>query len=74
MSLAKKRVSRNSSKIQPFIENSKIVVKSETSSNNKIDKNSFNLLHVIGKGGFSKVWVVQSKQTRKLYAMKEMSK
>jgi len=29
---------------------------------------------VIGKGGFGKVWKVESKKDRKLYAMKEMSK
>jgi len=30
--------------------------------------------YVIGKGGFGKVWKVESKKDRKLYAMKEMSK
>jgi serine/threonine protein kinase len=29
---------------------------------------------VIGKGGFGKVWKVQSKKDRKTYAMKEMGK
>ena len=30
--------------------------------------------YVIGKGGFGKVWKVESKKDRKLYAKKEMSK
>jgi serine/threonine protein kinase len=29
---------------------------------------------VIGKGGFGRVWKVESKKTRTFYAMKEMSK
>jgi len=31
-------------------------------------------MFVVGKGGFGKVWKVEYKKTRKLYAMKEMSK
>ena len=34
----------------------------------------FNLLEVIGTGGFGKVWKVFEKETKKLYAMKEMNK
>ena len=29
---------------------------------------------VVGKGGFGKVWKVEFKKTRQLFAMKEMSK
>ena len=29
---------------------------------------------MIGKGGFGKVWKVESKKDKRLYAMKEMSK
>lgn len=29
---------------------------------------------MIGKGGFGKVWKVEAKKSRKVYAMKEMSK
>ena len=39
-----------------------------------IFKNQFVFHYVIGKGGFGKVWKVESKKDRKLYAMKEMSK
>ena len=33
-------------------------------------KNMFNLHYVIGKGGFGKVWKVDSKKTGKTFAMK----
>ena len=39
-----------------------------------ISKNNFAFLYVIGKGGFGRVWKIQSKQTKALYALKEMSK
>ncbi len=29
---------------------------------------------MVGRGGFGKVWKVEKKKTKKLYAMKEMSK
>lgn len=32
------------------------------------------MLYVIGKGGFGKVWKVESKKNKQLYALKEMSK
>ncbi len=40
----------------------------------KIDRNSFNILSLIGTGGFSKVWEVKWKKNGKTFAMKEMSK
>jgi len=36
--------------------------------------NNFARHYVIGKGGFGKVWKVERKKTKALYAMKEMSK
>ena len=39
-----------------------------------INKNSFEYLSIIGRGGFGKVWKVQSRKYNKTYAMKEMSK
>ncbi len=39
-----------------------------------LDIHSFDLLSVIGKGGFGKVWRVRYKQNCKEFAMKEMSK
>ena len=39
-----------------------------------INKNSFEYISVIGKGGFGKVWKVYHKKYKTYYAMKEMSK
>ena len=39
-----------------------------------INKNSFEYISIIGRGGFGKVWKVESKKLNKLYAMKAMSK
>ena len=37
-------------------------------------KSNFVFHYVIGKGGFGKVWKVELKKNRVIYAMKEMSK
>jgi protein kinase A len=37
-------------------------------------KNHFLFHHAIGRGGFGKVWRVESKKGKQLFAMKEMSK
>ena len=39
-----------------------------------LNKNNFKFLYVIGKGGFGRVWKIQSKKTNTKYALKEMSK
>ncbi len=39
-----------------------------------INKNHFMFHYVIGRGGFGKVWKVEKKKEKKLYAMKEMHK
>ena len=39
-----------------------------------INKHHFKFLYVIGKGGFGRVWRVEMKRNKKLYALKEMSK
>lgn len=39
-----------------------------------ITKNHFLFHYVIGRGGFGKVWKVEKKKEKKLYAMKEMHK
>ena len=41
---------------------------------NNIGRNNFKFLCVIGKGGFGRVWKIQSKKTKQIYALKEMSK
>ena len=38
------------------------------------NKNSFEVLFPIGKGGFGKVWKVKCKKSNQIYAMKEMQK
>ena len=39
-----------------------------------MNKNHFMFHYVIGRGGFGKVWKVEKKKEKKLYAMKEMHK
>lgn len=39
-----------------------------------MNKSHFTFHYVIGKGGFGKVWKVETKKSHQLYAMKEMSK
>ena len=41
---------------------------------NTIHRNNFKFLYVIGKGGFGRVWKIQSKKSKNVYALKEMSK
>ena len=42
--------------------------------NKNIGRNNFKFLCVIGKGGFGRVWKIQSKKTKQVFALKEMSK
>ena len=44
------------------------------SKKSEINKNNFKFLYVIGKGGFGRVWKIQSKKTKQIFALKEMSK
>ena len=48
--------------------------KSNNKNTNSIHRNNFKFLYVIGKGGFGRVWKIQSKKTKNVYALKEMSK
>lgn len=45
-----------------------------TSRQVSLSKTHFTFHYVIGKGGFGKVWKVEYKKGRQMYAMKEMSK
>ena len=40
----------------------------------EVNKSQFKMHCVIGKGGFGKVWKVERKKFKTMYAMKEMSK
>ena len=48
--------------------------KENTKNKNSINRNNFKFLYVIGKGGFGRVWKIQSKKSKNIYALKEMSK
>ena len=39
-----------------------------------LNKNHFHFHYVIGRGGFGKVWKVEMRKEKKLFAMKEMAK
>jgi serine/threonine kinase 32 len=54
---------------KPYLNSKRIYDKSEI-----VNKNSFEYLSIIGKGGFGKVWKVLMHKTQKQYALKEMSK
>lgn len=48
--------------------------RSDASAVGNISISDFKLKHMIGKGGFGEVWKVQRKGTKKMFALKEMSK
>ena len=52
----------------------KMVSKGKNENKNSIHRNNFKFLYVIGKGGFGRVWKIQSKKSKNIYALKEMSK
>ena len=43
-------------------------------SYNKVSLNDFNLLKILGRGGFAKVYLAQQKETEELYALKAVRK
>ena len=45
-----------------------------SSGTNKLTMNNFNLLKTLGKGGFGKVYLVQQKGTKELFALKTIKK
>ena len=48
--------------------------KKKSKKPDKISPTSFEFLSIVGRGGFGKVWKVYHKKTKKIYAMKKMSK
>ena len=49
-------------------------INEELYKDGKVNKNSFEFIDLIGKGGLSIVWKVSMKKDNKIYALKEMSK
>ena len=64
--------SNNSSK-EKINENNNNINKNINEENN-LNREMFEFITVIGKGGFGKVWKVQYKKTKEYFALKEMSK
>jgi serine/threonine protein kinase len=75
-SIAEKFIQKEREKKLPSTNNKNSSIQNASSTINKniLNKNIFKFLYVIGKGGFSKVWKIQSKKTKTIYALKEMSK
>ena len=75
-SIAEKFIQKEREKKSPSSEYQTNNNQSQSSylSKNTLNRNSFKFLYVIGKGGFGKVWKIQSKKTKTIYALKEMSK
>ena len=67
-SLAERMIEQNKNANNPNSNQSK------QNQSNSLHKNNFKFLYVIGKGGFGRVWKIQSKKTKIKYALKEMSK
>ena len=68
-SLAERMIEQNKNAHNPNLNQSQKINQS-----NSLNKNNFKFLYVIGKGGFGRVWKIQSKKTKIKYALKEMSK
>ena len=69
-----KSESNISSKASPKSHLIKKNIKSYNEKSNNLNRNMFEFIFIIGKGGFGKVWRVKEKKTKELYALKEMSK
>ena len=75
-SIAEKFIQKERQKKSPStkLQNNILPNSNSFSSKNILNRNNFKFLYVIGKGGFGKVWKIQSKKTKTIYALKEMSK
>ena len=50
------------------------ISKAESDPNYVLSRNAYKYLYAIGRGGFGRVWKVEEKKTRTIYAMKAMEK
>ena len=75
-SIAEKFIQKEREKKSPSakLQNNSIPNSNSVANKNILNRNNFKFLYVIGKGGFGKVWKIQSKKTKIVYALKEMSK
>ncbi|CAK88737.1 unnamed protein product (macronuclear) [Paramecium tetraurelia] len=78
-SMTKSKVNQNESKLSDIRRKStgEISEKTQVLSQKieeQVNRVHFKFLYVIGKGGFGRVWRVEMKRNKKLYALKEMSK
>ena len=75
-SIAEKFIQKEREKKSPSSQNKNNSIPNTNSilNKNNLNRNNFKFLYVIGKGGFGKVWKIQSKKTKTIYALKEMSK
>ena len=76
-SIQKKRVSKRSlvSQANPrLLSTSKKLLKPESSDLGLIGKHWFTYHYAIGRGGFGKVWKVESRKSKEFFALKEMLK
>ena len=60
--------------VEKMISQNKNTNNNSNKNTNSIHRNNFKFLYVIGKGGFGRVWKIQSKKSKSVYALKEMSK
>ena len=54
--------------------NYKLDINAEANNDQSVNKSTFKFHCVIGKGGFGKVWKIERKKFKTMYALKEMSK
>ena len=75
-SIAEKFIQKEREKKSPStkVQNNSIPNSNSLTNKTILNRNNFKFLYVIGKGGFGKVWKIQSKKTKTIYALKEMSK
>lgn len=78
-SISKSRITPNDSKSTEIRRKSTGEISEKTQVlalkiDDQVGRLHFKFLYVIGKGGFGRVWRVEMKKNKKLFALKEMSK
>ncbi|CAK87102.1 unnamed protein product (macronuclear) [Paramecium tetraurelia] len=78
-SISKSKINQNDSKSSELRRKSTGEISDKTQIlslkiDEQVNRTHFKFLYVIGKGGFGRVWRVEMKKNKKLFALKEMSK